>query len=237
MNKVLEEPKKEEQFSDDEVEEEEEEDEFEIDHEGDAFSKYQPREMQSCPYLVRKEIEDANAPKKKKKGKKKKKKKTPEEIEEEERAKEEEEERQKKLEEEKAAAEAEAKKKGKKTVTIVEEPPKSPKKKKKKKGKKKKKVVEVIPPVPMPTDPRFDLPNLLNDRKVAATCLTTESLETKKEVFDKTNQIAIPFSNISPQTQFMGNEREDEWNRRKVKQLDDIPFEEDDEIEELKHLK
>jgi len=95
----------------------------------------------------------------------------------------------------------------------------------------------VIPPVPMPKDERFNLPNLLNDKKVSAVGLTTDPLDEHKRIFRETNKLAEPFSTIAPQDQFLGQGYEDEWNRRHVKQLNDIPFEEDDETEELKNLK
>ncbi len=87
----------------------------------DPFSVHRPWEMQECPYSLRKEIEDANAPKPKKRPVKKKK--TPEEIEEENKAKEEEEEWKRIEEEEKKKLEAEAKKLGKRVKIVVAEEP------------------------------------------------------------------------------------------------------------------
>jgi len=224
-------PKKKE-YDDEEEESEEEEDSKTPPHEeykpsSKPFERYAPREMQGCPYADRKKMEDDNVPKPKKKKKKKKK------------------------EEEEAPAEPDpvpepkSPVKGKGKSVKIEEPPAppSPKKKEKKAKKPKKKEPEPeIPPPPMPKDERFDLPNLMRS-KISQNILTTENLSAKKEEFDRINKITEEFSNIAPQTDFLGKNHgvakidpKDEWDRRNVKQLDDIPFDDSEETAEIRLL-
>jgi hypothetical protein len=74
--------------------------------------------------------------------------------------------------------------------------------------------------------------------------LTTSKYHERAQVFDSLNEKAKPHSSLLPLQSYFGKTPDplkDPYDRRKVKQLNDISFEEDsceeEEFEDTKHLK
>lgn len=79
-------------------------------------------------------------------------------------------------------------------------------------------------------------------KKLSVGTLSTAKYFEKAQVFDKMNERASEYSQIMPQSNYFGqppDPNKDPYDRRKVKQLDDISFEEseEDEYEDVRSLK
>ena len=77
-------------------------------------------------------------------------------------------------------------------------------------------------------------------KKFAVGTVTTATHAEKTAYFDEMNTRLEDKSSIYPQAQYFGentDEKVDKYNNRKVKALNDISFEEDEDWEEIKNLK
>ena len=127
--------------------------------------------------------------------------------------------------------------------------PDSPaKKKKKKKGKKKKKKSDVPEVPPLKYGPLQTVDQAVNNtfswyqnnnigKKLSVGVLTTASFTQRQQTFEKMNPINER-APILPQSQFLGQPADkDSFINRKIKHLNDIEFESDDDPEEIKVLR
>ena len=74
--------------------------------------------------------------------------------------------------------------------------------------------------------------------KFSVGTLTTAGYEERTNVFRHMNPLAEERGSLYPQSTFFGcPDGEDRFNNRKVKELNDISFEEDEDWEEIKNLK
>ncbi|CDW83748.1 UNKNOWN [Stylonychia lemnae] len=80
-------------------------------------------------------------------------------------------------------------------------------------------------------------------KKLSVGTVTTTKYQERTQIFDQLNDKAREYSSILPQQNYFGqtpDPMKDPYNRRKVKQLNDISFEEsedEDEFEDVKNLK
>ena len=101
------------------------------------------------------------------------------------------------------------------------------------------------PPKPLTVSEAMDNAQSWNAANVIANkfsvgTLTTAAFDEKTSVFTKMNPLADQKGSLYPQAAFFGedpNSLDDKFCQRKVKALNDISFEEDDDWEEIKDLK
>ena len=149
--------------------------------------------------------------------------------------------KKKEKEEEKARKEAEAEA----AAARGEEPKKSPKKKKVDKS-----AFPDLPEAPRPADLNpseamgktvsWNHSNVI-DNKFSTGTLTTATYQEKVGVFMKMNEMAETKASVFPPANYIGPSStagtEDPYNRRVVRKLNDIDFDEDSDPEEIKNLK